>query len=269
MVLEKEFENELEMNLFERENIKDLEENIRVLQKKFLQIKNMEYVKSVRKGNTGIGATFESLLEKNEESFEIPDFYGIEIKTRRSYSKSLITLFNAVPTGGSFYEVKRLRDTYGYRDPDAHDLKKLNTMVGADELVKVGLWYYFKIRVDREKEKVYLEVYDWNKVLIDSETYWDFDILKEKLYRKLRVLALVKAWPNRINGYEYFKYYKMNIYLLKGFQEFIELLEEGSIKVLFKIGNYYDEKRYGNVHSHGVGFAIREEDLVQLFELYR
>ena len=247
----------------------NVEQDIRLLQKRFLEIRNMEYVKSVRRGNTGVGATFESLLGKNEESLEIPDFGGIEIKTRRGYSKAFITLFSAVPTGGSYYEVKRLRDNYGYRDPNDYDLKKLNVQVGTLELVKVGIWYYFKIRVDRECKRIYLSIYDQNRILIDEETYWDFDILEEKLYRKLRVLAVVKAWTNHVNGYEYFKYYKMNIYLLKGFQEFIKLLENGKIMVLFRVGNYYDEKKYGNVHSHGVGFAIKEEDLEDLFELYR
>lgn len=100
-----------------------MNENIRLLERKFLEIKKRGYVKSVRKGPTGVGATFESLLNKNEESFEIPDFYDIEIKTKRSYSKSYITLFNAVPTGSSYYEVKRLRDNYGYPDPKYKTLK--------------------------------------------------------------------------------------------------------------------------------------------------
>lgn len=199
---------------------KIMDQNIRLLQQKFLEIKKMGYVKSVRKGSTGVGATFEWLLNKVEESFEIPDFLGIEIKTKRSYSQSRINLFNAVPTGGDFYEVKRLRDTFGYPDPKDSKLKCLNTAVSGNEFMKVGLWYYFKLHISREEKKVVLNVYDWNKNLIDDSVYWDFDILAEKLLRKLGVLALVKAWPNQINGEDYFKYYKMNIYVLKGFDYF-------------------------------------------------
>ena len=69
-----------------------IDENIRKLYRKFNEIRKMGYVKSVRNGSTGIGATFEYLLGKEEESFEIPDYYGIEIKTKRAYSKSYITL---------------------------------------------------------------------------------------------------------------------------------------------------------------------------------
>lgn len=182
-----------------------MDEEIRLLQRQFKRIKNMGYVKSVRRGSTGIGATFEALLGKSEESFSIPDYYGIEIKTKRSYSKAYITLFNAVPTGSCYYEVKRLRDIYGYRDPVDVRLKQLNVDIYANRLNRVGVKYYFDLMIDRKLEKVFLCVYDRNKVLIDKSTYWDFDILKEKLYRKLWVLALVKAWPNRMGGWEYFK----------------------------------------------------------------
>lgn len=170
------------------------------------------------------------MLGKNEENFEIPDFYGIEIKTRRSYSKALITLFNMVPMGSCFYEVKRLQDTYGYRDQKDHELKRLNVVVGT-EMVKVGIFYFFKWRVDRKLKRLISNVYDRNMVLIDEETYWDFDVLEEKLMRKLRVLALVKAWPKRVSDVTYFKYYKMNIYLLREFVKFVNMLEEGKIKV--------------------------------------
>ena len=247
----------------------NIDDNIRELRRRFLEIKNMEYVKSVRKGNTGIGATFEALLGKNEDSLEIPDFGAIEIKTRRGYSKSLIGLFNAVPVGQTDYEVRRLRDAYGYPDSRDKNLKRLNTVVSTDELVKVGIFYYFCLKVDRELCRLVLCVYDWNKFLIDQSTYWDFDLLKEKLFRKLSILAVIKAWPNKINGFEYFKYYKMNVYVLKGFDDFLNGLESGIIKVQIKIGNYYDEARYGMVYSHGIGFAISENDLDKIYDFYR
>lgn len=246
-----------------------MDKNIKLLQKQFKKIKSMEYVKSIRRGNTGVRATFEYLLEKNEESFEMPYYYGIEIKVKRSYSQAYITLFNAVPIGSHYHEVKRLRDIYGYRDPKDKNLKKLNVDIYSNKLNKIGLWYYFKLKVDRETEKIYLYVYDKYKTLIDTSTYWKFDILKEKLYRKLQVLALVKAWPNRIGECEYFKYYGMNIYILKDFNAFINSIEKGLIKIVLKIGSYHDKKRYGHVSSHDVSFCIREEDLLNLFDLYR
>ena len=81
-----------------------------------------------------------------------------------------------------------------------------------------------------------------------------------KVYKKMEGLALVRAWPIRLNGF--YKYYKMDIYLLKGFNEFIDLLENGKIKVLFKIGNNYNKGRYGKVDSRGIGFVIQEDDFI-------
>lgn len=246
-----------------------MDNDIITLRKRFLEIRKMGYVKTVRGGSTGVGATFEFLLGKPEESFEIPDYKNIEIKTRRAYSKSSITLFNAVPTGGTYYEVKRLRDEYGWPMRDNHNLKCLYAMVSASSMERFGALNYFKLDVDETNNRIYLEIYDLNWYLIDKETYWDIDVLKEKLYRKLQVLALIKAWTNNINNEEHFKYYKMNIYILKSFDCFVKALKEGKIKINLRISTFADEKRYGNVDSHGVGFEIKEEDLLDIYDLYR
>lgn len=246
-----------------------MDQSIQELQKIFTKIKNMEYVKTVRNGSVGVGATFESLIGKNEDSLEIPDFQGIEIKTRRSYSKAYITLFNAVPTGSCFHETKRLRDIYGYPCKKDKYLKKLYADVFCNCMTKVGLWYYFQLSIDIEMQRLILLIYNYKKELIDDSTYWDFDILKEKLERKLQVLAVVKAWPNWINSVEYFKYYTMNIYLLKSFDDFIQAFRDGYIKLSLKIGSYDSPEKYGMVKEHGVSFTIREEDLLEVFEIYR
>ena len=64
------------------------------IKRKFLEIKNKGWIKSVRNGSTGIGATFEYLLGMEENNLEIPDYNEIEIKTKRNYSKSYTTLFH-------------------------------------------------------------------------------------------------------------------------------------------------------------------------------
>ena len=56
--------------------------------------------------------TFESLLGKLPDSMFFSDYYGIEIKTRRAYSKSAITLFNATPDGEDLFEIERLKNKY-------------------------------------------------------------------------------------------------------------------------------------------------------------
>ena len=246
-----------------------IDENIRKLYRKFNEIRKMGYVKSVRNGPTGVGATFEYLLGKEEESFEIPDYYGIEIKTKRAYSKSYITLFNAVPTGSTFHETKRLRDNYGYPSKRDKRLKRLYAEIFYNQVTRVGLWYYFELKIDKEKRKLFLIIYYYKKEVVSESTYWDFDILKEKLERKLQVLAFVKAWTNKIDNVECFKYFKMNIYVLKDFDDFIQAIIDGKIKVMLKIDSHIEPEKYGNVDEHGVGFAISEDALTDVFDLHK
>ena len=110
-------------------------------------------------------------------------------------------------------------------------------------------------------------MYDKKGNLIEDEVYWDFDILKEKLYRKLKYLAYVKALKKKIYDQKYFKYYEMKIYKLKDFKTFINLLDIGIIRISIKIGIYRDDKRKGNIHDHGTSFCIQEENLEKLYDL--
>lgn len=47
-----------------------------------------------------------------KNTFSVPDYYRIEIKARRTYSKSTITLFSVIPNGENLFEIERLKETY-------------------------------------------------------------------------------------------------------------------------------------------------------------
>ena len=125
----------------------NIEANIRELKMKFNEIKNMNYVQSVRKGPTGVGATFEYLIGKKEDRLDLPDFKGIEIKTKRGYSKSLINLFNAAPRGKTTNEPDRIKAKYGYPDKNDKSLKRFLATINAKEATKVGVFYKFKLTI--------------------------------------------------------------------------------------------------------------------------
>lgn len=59
-----------------------MDNNIIKLKKIFDGIANKGWIMSSQKGTSGVGITFEKLIGKNKENFEIPDFEGIEIKTK-------------------------------------------------------------------------------------------------------------------------------------------------------------------------------------------
>ena len=87
-----------------------MQEDIDSFKNIFLKIKKMGYVKSKRRGDTGIGYTFEELIDKPEENFPIPDYNSIEIKTCRKSSNKAIHLFSATPDGDFLFPVKRVVD---------------------------------------------------------------------------------------------------------------------------------------------------------------
>jgi hypothetical protein len=244
-----------------------MENDINELKKKFYIVKNLEWVESCSNDTGGIGRTFEKLIGLSNNEFEIPDFNQIEIKTKNKYSKSYTTLFSCTPTGPHCHEVERLKEKYGYPDSILKQYKVLNTSIYANEKGKVGLNYFFKLKIDKSKEKIFLLIYNKKDNLIEDSVYWDFDIIKEKLYRKLKFLAYVKAIKKVINGKNYFKYYEMKLYKLKNFEEFINLLDIGVIRISIKIGVFREGKRKGKIHDHGTSFCIQEENLNKLYEL--
>ena len=57
----------------------------------------------------------------------------------------------------------------------------------------------------------------------------------------------------------------MNIYKLKNFNTFINLLDDGTIKLIIKIDIHLGKNNYGKPYNHGCGFAIEEKNLIKLF----
>lgn len=234
------------------------------LQKKFDEIRRMGWIKSCRKGPTGIGYTFEKLLGKNEDALCYPDYNGIEIKTHRKNSKSYVTLFNYNPIGESSYELRRLFTLYSYISPKNKNIRTLNTDIFCNYINDVGINYKFSLRVDKGEERVYLLVFNRLGNFVEKNSYWCFHSLREKLYNKLQYLAYVEADVKYVNGIEYFKYTNINFYILKDFDTFIELIRCGKIKVSFLISGLLEDNMY--VNSHGTSFSIKKENLNLLFK---
>lgn len=243
-----------------------MKERIRILKKEFKKIKSKGYIKGITNGASSIGRTFENELNLPENNFSIPDYYGIEIKTRKSYSKSAITLFNIEPDGEDLFEIERLKEKYGYPYKNDRNYKALYIEVYGNKLNYAGIKYQYKIDIDKNKKKIYLCIFNKFNKLIERKVYWSFEILEKRLYNKVIYLAVINAWTNKINNWDYFKYYKMDIYKLKDFDTFIKLLENGAIKLIIKVDIHLGKNNYGKTYNHGCGFAIEEKNLIKLFD---
>lgn len=239
-------------------------DNFKILKQKFEEIKEMGWIKSCRKGNTGIGYTFEKLLGKEEDTLCLPDYNGIEIKTHRKNSKSYVTLFNYNPIGESSYELKRILKSYGYRHSKNRNIKLLNSNIYCNYIKDVGVNYKFSLCVDDAKKRIYLLVFDRLGLFVEKKAYWTFETIKDKLYNKLQYLAYVEADSKFINGIEYFRYNKISFYKLKDFETFIDLVKKAKIKISFLISGIFGDDDI--INSHGTSFSIKADNLNLLFE---
>lgn len=60
----------------------------------------------------------------------------------------------------------------------------------------------------------------------------------------------------------------MTIYLLKDFDTFLHLLEQGIIRITFKINVTLSGPRKGKICDHRTGFDIQEKELLKLYNCY-
>ena len=236
-----------------------------LLKEDFERIKKLGWIKSMRRGSTGVGYTFEKLLDIPENTLPIPDYYGIEIKTHRKKSTSNVCLFNYDPEGSFSYEIKHLYELYSYQSIKHKSQNVLNATIYCHINRKLLSNYSFSLNINYSQKKVFLYVYDSNHNLIEKDAFWSFDVLKKKLYDKLNFLAYIVADNKFINGFEFFRYESIHFYKLKDFDTFIKLLDNCKIAVSFKIGGKICSDFPWQIDNHGTSFSIKSTNLTLLY----
>ena len=129
-----------------------------------------------------------------------------ELNSRNIFSNSYVSLFNCGVEGPYFKWTERLKDLYGYSHINDKKYKVLISSVYSNFKIKVGLFYYFKLKVDRANRKTFLLIFDIHGKLIEDDVFWSFDLLEEKVSRKLHNLALFGVLKNNCNDGTYYKY---------------------------------------------------------------
>lgn len=223
------------------------------------------WIKGVSNGSGNAGITFETLLGKERENFEIPDYDGIEVKTKSLYGREkYMTLFNANPDSYLF-QINRIHDTYGYPDKDNPEYKVFNVSLYTNRKKLINKNTIAYLHVDRAKRIIVLRFQNIYSSKLDEETTWSFDLLEEKLLRKLQKLFIVKYISKKNTSGTYFKYQSYQCYELKTFDNFIDAIEKGKVRITFSIGVFKSGKRLGQIYNHGTKFNIKLDDLSQIF----
>lgn len=232
---------------------------------KFNEIKKLGFVKNNRPGNDGgVGNTFEDYLEVDENNQTEADFENFEVKSKRQFTKSYMSLYTKKPThpeNGDNY----MRETFGVYDEEYPNIKVLRTSIYAHRWSLVYKKLNIKLKVDKDSEKIIFCVADLDFNVINEEIYWTFDDIYTGA-KKLNDLFVVNAETKILNGEEYYFYKDALVYIgFKGIDKFIELIEKGKVRYDNRLGVYRTGKKKGSPHNHGGGFRISPKDIHELY----
>lgn len=233
-------------------------EELEIFKKEFERIKKMGYIKSCKSGPTSIIKTFEKCLYANNTL----KFPHIKMQINKKETREYTTLFKAPCTGRSELDLRRM---YGEQDAIYKKTKVFNVSVQANCFTLMGR-FLFRLYVNYEEQKVYMLITDQNMMTLDRRVYWTFEDLKDKLYKRLNYLVLIKCWINKVGISDFYKFYDYDFYKLKDFSCFLKLLSEGTIRITFKVGVNKSGNKRGQVIDRGTCFEIQELDMDKLLQ---
>lgn len=234
--------------------------------KKFKRISKKRWIKGLGNNTSSNGLTFEKELGKKADSLYFPDYYGLELKCTSRWSRYPINLFSVTFDGPTFPEINRIVSKYGWPDKDFKNKKVLFVDVKYNDYTNVKNKYKFKFQFDNEKNKLYLCVYDMNNNLVEKESFVYTLSIYNHLMLKLQNLVIIYSSKKKENDELWFRYYKMQLYKLKNFDTFLELIERDLIKIsiisrISKSG--YKKGKYANKN---IVFFIKKENIELLFD---
>lgn len=214
-------------------DIDELKENLSML-------KRRGYVVSMRRGNTGIGYTLETLLGVGENNLRTPDMGEIELKSHRKGAASLITLFTFNRGAWKMRQVDVV-EKYGYWDTNGR-----NSLYSTTNITPNNQGLYTRIASE------HVELYHVDGTLIAQ---WSGDGLAKTFNEKMPALVVVYA-DTRINSDNKEEFWFNEAYLLRqpDASNILELVRNGTI--LVDIRMHINEG--GSVRNHGTGFRIDE-----------
>lgn len=256
------------MNIITKENL--IEE--------LIKIKNAGWIQNRRHGNSGgIGNTLEDLLGIEENNLPIPNAAEWELKTQRSKTSSLTTLFHMEPSPRALKFVPKIfLLKYGWSHQQAGKKYPTNEMSFRQTISAKGRSDRgFKVEINRKERKILIS-FDSNSVAshhsnwletvserigvneLNPQPYWGFDDLFHKAGTKLINCFYVQADVKKENDTEYFHYNKILMLQKFSLEKFLQALENNDILVDF-------DARTG--HNHGTKFRLRQNKFPDLYEI--
>ncbi|MDP3900067.1 MAG: MvaI/BcnI family restriction endonuclease [bacterium] len=225
------------------------------IKKTLCQIKEKGWVVSRRKHNTGIGQTLEEELGLKENNISMPDFGIMELKSQRSGTASMMTLFTKKPEGITNAEILK---RFGYLDPEYPKHKILHQTITNGKKNARG----FHCKIDEKEGKLLILR---NRTVLG---YYKLDFLLQKAAEKIgNGLILVFADCKKESNEEFFHY--KEAWLLKDLdlKQFLALS-----KYDIRLGVYRSGHNAGKPHDHGSAFRLTrlsEKTFPSLFKTHK
>ena len=233
--------------------------------KDFQEVGNMGFVKSHRLHNTGIGKTFEDLVNVKENNLQAADYLEeLELKSSREFSNSMVTLFTKSPSHPPDANTI-LRLKYGKNE---NGLKILHTTISGNKFNTFLKKYGFKLGVNEKKKKVYILIKNLkNGSLLKFDCYYTSNDLKKIVENKMKNIVFIEAKHKKERGKELFHFQKAILLTGLTFSKFLEGIRNGYILYDIRIGVYRSGKSKGKTHDHGSGFRIKKNRIKKIFRV--
>ncbi|WP_167891352.1 MvaI/BcnI family restriction endonuclease [Thermococcus sp. MAR1] len=239
------------------------------LKQRLLEIKEMGWIPSKRRHDTGIGKTFEDLLGIKENNIQLPDIGGIEVKSSRSYTSSLVTLITFEPPReyrNVGWTLECLVNNFE-KTGDENGGPVFHITVYAHKYTSNTQQFKLDIReIDGKKVVCVVTKKKFNpanpKLPNDVVVCYPVEEILNRIARKLSgCLLVIEAETRRREGSEEFRLKSAKLYSGFSAERFIELVKEGKIVLDIRFGRYPD----GRPHNHGTAWRIRKRDILELY----
>lgn len=217
--------------------------DIAQLRERLSEIKQRGYVVSLRRGNTGIGYTLETLLELDGNNLRTPDLGDIELKSQRNGVSNRVTMFT-FNRGVWKIRQRELIERYGYVDTNGRP--SLYCTVDSKPNNQ-GL--YLKV----EEDTVRLYHVDNTRI-----AEWLGEVVIDRFRSKMPALVVVYA-DTRVNSdnKEEFWFNESHLLTNPGQNHFLDLIKQDIVIVDVRM----HLRENGSVRNHGTGFRIDERFL--------
>lgn len=217
------------------------------------------FVPTLRSGDTGVGYTLETMLGIEANSYQAPDFKGIEIKAKRSRIGTAInrsTLFSKVPnwTLSPVGNALGLLNRRGYFDADGR--RSLYHTIRATGPNSLGL----ALEIDAEMDWLKQVYHDAGTNSVVHDTTWEMPVLKRDLAAKHAETFWVRAVCCGRGDDEHFHYVEVQHTRGALVANLPTLIDAGVITLDYAL--HLQETR---VRDHGYLFKIHPDNLGALF----